>query len=809
SAVTSGSVYYTGGNIGIGVQEPKGQLSLGADLDNKGIENHSRIILGNNENYGIGLGQITEEEDDDDLYIWVYKGTEDKDIRFMSTSNGAGSPDTSAWQTNMIVKGQTGNIGIGVLNPSQRLEAAGTIKAENFEGDGSNITNVTAETMEAKGLTGAIQAHSSLTENKLYIDGTGNIGIGTQSPKGKLGIQGSFATPLYYEHGRIILNNDEDYGIGAGMIDEADDLDLYIWSGQDSIGENKDIRFMSTSNGLSNPSTWQTNMIIKGKSGYIGIGTTEPQYQLDVNGSIHLKTGGIYFADGTSMLSAGTGSATTLTNNLDAVITADADGNTSGEIQFNISGTEKMVILNNGRVGIGTETPTEELEVNGTIKINALTIGTTNISENEVSVIDNVTAGTAGAGKALVLDSNKKINELDITSLKLNGTQITSTADELNILDGVTAGANELNTLDGITAAVNELNILDGVTANTGELNVLSGVTAGTSSANKAVVLDMFKKINELDITTLKLNGSAVTASAGELNKLDGVTASSAELNILDGVTADSSEINVLDGITAATNELNVLDGVTSTTAELNILDGVTANAGELNVLSGVTAGTAAANKAVVLDLFKKINELDITTLKLNGSAVTASAGELNKLDGVTASSAELNILDGVTASSGEINKLDGYTGGTADLNYLKDLYNTGVTSAEFDRLSGVTSNIQTQIDDANTPDYDSGWFSATNDVTYVKNHGLNGAPMRVEVYVKGNLDNGQPVGGNPVITRANRDGSNNYGTYFHFNNVAIYVRARYFAAKGIRTDGFSDTIGDFFDFYYRILAWL
>ena len=37
----------------------------------------------------------------------------------------------------------------------------------------------------------------------------------------------------------------------------------------------------------------------------------------------------------------------------------------------------------------------------------------------------------------------------------------------------------------------------------------------------------------------LKLNGVAVTATAGEVNLLDGVTATTAELNILDGVTAD------------------------------------------------------------------------------------------------------------------------------------------------------------------------------------------------------------------------------------------------------------------------------
>ena len=61
-----------------------------------------------------------------------------------------------------------------------------------------------------------------------------------------------------------------------------------------------------------------------------------------------------------------------------------------------------------------------------------------------------------------------------------------------------------------------------------------------------------------------EVGGVAVTATAAELNVLDGVTATTAELNILDGVTATTAEINTLDGITATVTELNYTDGVTS-----------------------------------------------------------------------------------------------------------------------------------------------------------------------------------------------------------------------------------------------------
>jgi len=55
---------------------------------------------------------------------------------------------------------------------------------------------------------------------------------------------------------------------------------------------------------------------------------------------------------------------------------------------------------------------------------------------------------------------------LDVSgSITLGGTAITSTAAELNILDGVTSTAAELNILDGVTSTATELNVMDGDTS--------------------------------------------------------------------------------------------------------------------------------------------------------------------------------------------------------------------------------------------------------------------------------------------------------------------------------------------------------
>ena len=163
-----------------------------------------------------------------------------------------------------------------------------------------------------------------------------------------------------------------------------------------------------------------------------------------------------------------------------------------------------------------------------------------------------------------------------VTTLKVGGVAVTSTAAELNLLDGVTSTTAELNILDGVTSTAAELNLLDGVTATTSELNILDGVTS----------------------------------TAAELNILDGVTSTAAELNILDGVTSTTAELNILDGITATTIELNYVDGVTSNVQTQ--LDAKTADGDNVNVLVATTsAQTVPQNNGADNYLFLVVDKAD------------------------------------------------------------------------------------------------------------------------------------------------------------------------------------------------------
>lgn len=86
---------------------------------------------------------------------------------------------------------------------------------------------------------------------------------------------------------------------------------------------------------------------------------------------------------------------------------------------------------------------------------------------------------------------------------------------------------------------------------------------------------------------------------------------------------------------------------------------------------------------------------------ELNLTTATLSADRTVTLADLSGHVALLAAAPGgtITATPAELNVLDGFAGVTADLTYAKDLRATGVTTTEFDHLDGVTSNIQTQLD--------------------------------------------------------------------------------------------------------------
>ena len=315
-------------------------------------------------------------------------------------------------------------------------------------------------------------------------------------------------------------------------------------------------------------------------------------------------------------------------------------------------------------------------------ELNALDIGSTAV-------------GTAVASKAVILDSNKDytgIRNFTISgNLSVAGTTtqvntVTMEAANAVVFEGATADAhettltivdptadrtinlpNQSGTIPVLAAASNtavtstpeELNILDGATVVVGEINALDlGSTAvGNAIASKAVVLDSNK-----DYTGLR-NVTATGAVTGGSAVFDGGVA-------IDNITIDGTEIDLSSGdLTVDVAGDIILDAgggdlkfavagteilsVTNSSSDVIIKPIVDAK----DIIFQQRDGTEVAR-------IEDNGTFNVVTGKLaiNGTAVTSTAAELNILDGVTSTAAELNILDGVTATASELNLLDGGT---------------------------------------------------------------------------------------------------------------------------------------------------
>jgi len=115
---------------------------------------------------------------------------------------------------------------------------------------------------------------------------------------------------------------------------------------------------------------------------------------------------------------------------------------------------------------------------------------------------------------------------MDMVAYFINSVEITSTATELNILDGATLSTSELNILDGVTASTSELNILDGVTATTTELNYTDGVTSNIQT---------------------QLDAKGTLTNQNNLISLTGVSAGSTNFGTFTGTTiSDNKDLKVI-----------------------------------------------------------------------------------------------------------------------------------------------------------------------------------------------------------------------------------------------------------------------
>ena len=297
-----------------------------------------------------------------------------------------------------------------------------------------------------------------------------------------------------------------------------------------------------------------------------------------------------------------------------------------------------------------------------------------------------------------------------LDAIDFNGTAITATAAELNIMDGVTSTAAELNKLDGATVTVSEINILDGDTsASSVTVADADRVVLNDGGTMKQVAVTDLSAYFDDEITAMPnlvttaattvgaLNSGSITSGFGTIDTGSStitttglITGGSLDIDdvVINGSTIghtdDTDLITVASGIATVAGEISVttLDiggtNVTSTAAELNILDGVTSTAAELNYSdTGQSVGTVVASKVVTVDSNKDVasfrnitltGELDAGSLDVSGDADIDGTLEA---DAITVNGTALNtVIAGVTVANATLAATATVTDSTANTNF-------------------------------------------------------------------------------------------------------------------------------------------
>ena len=210
------------------------------------------------------------------------------------------------------------------------------------------------------------------------------------------------------------------------------------------------------------------------------------------------------------------------------------------------------------------------------------------------------------------------------------------------------------------------------VTSTAAELNLVDGSGAGTIVNSKGVI---YGSSGEVNATTLQIAGTSITATAAEINYLDNNDLTAADITKLAALTSTAAELNYLDNDSLTAADITKLAALDATAAELNYLDNDNLSAARLAYLASVTAGTAAASKAVVLDASRDI--ATVRNVTSDGNLYAASGG-FGALGATTVDASGAGTFGGnVTAvgsfiigsaamSESDLEQLDGITAGTA-----------------------------------------------------------------------------------------------------------------------------------------------
>jgi hypothetical protein len=430
------------GNVGIGVSTPLGKLhSSSATSGATPSANGNQVVAENSGNAGItiasgatSLGNIFFADSGDNADGYIQYDQSGRSMRFGTATSEAMRIDSS------------GNVGIGVSSPSDSLHLKNDSSYQlRFDSSGANKWRLGA------GWSGFYEDSFLISDttagNRLVIDSSGNVGIGTNSPTANLVVTQSGNTPTSgfssSQWQGCFVNTGTTTSIARVGIYSGNATTALLNFGDADDADIGGLAYDNSDNSLAIRTNNAEAMRIN-SSGNVGIGTSSPQAPLHArNGSSGVSS----FISGTRAIIEGT-ATTYLTiaapnTSVSGILFADPDDSdngfikydhsASGVMSFGSAGTERMRIDSAGNLLVGTTSATGSGASSGkqVIQFNGA-------AENGIYFDDTRTA--AGTSVAAIFGrGSTAVGRLDTT---LTSVALTSLSDERvknNIVDAPSA----------------------------------------------------------------------------------------------------------------------------------------------------------------------------------------------------------------------------------------------------------------------------------------------------------------------------------------------------------------------------------
>jgi len=276
----------------------------------------------------------------------------------------------------------------------------------------------------------------------------------------------------------------------------------------------------------------------------------------------------------------------------------------------------------------------------------SITIGSAAMSEADLEQLDGITAGTAAASKAVVLDGSKNIATIGtigcgaITSTGESsfGSAVPASADG-GALGSASKEWSDLYLADsGVVYLGNDQDVKLIHNADSGV--ILHTVNAGgTNPAKLALRLSSSSPADNDIIGAIGFDGYCDNGSIGSFASIEGVATD---------VTNDNKDGALVFGVTIANNIVEIMDIGKTTASTITVADG----AYDFNIASHDGTNGLALAGTIVTAAAADMNIL----LGCAGNGLVV--GDLTKLAGVDASAAELNYNNITTLGTSEASKV-------------------------------------------------------------------------------------------------------------------------------------------------------